>query len=99
VADIPGSVVAQKIIESFERFRDVLIAPAIQDVQPLASVGMEKPQPVFPQAVRWRAVCCSYAQKNYRYQDSKKLLFDSRKEAFSKVQILGQSNTEWLKVY
>jgi hypothetical protein len=43
VADISGSVVAQEIIESFERFWVVLITPAIQDVQPLARVGMEKP--------------------------------------------------------
>jgi hypothetical protein len=52
MADIPGSVVAQKIIEPSQCFRDVLIAPAIQDVQPLARVGMEKLQPVFPPAVR-----------------------------------------------
>jgi hypothetical protein len=99
VADIPGSVVPQKIIESLECFRDVLIAPAIQDVQPLARVGVEKPQPVFPQAVGWRAVRRSYAQKSYCHQDGKKLLFDSRKYAFSKVQIFGQSNAEWFEVY
>jgi hypothetical protein len=98
VADIPGSVVAQKIIESFERFRDVLIALAIQDVQPLARVAMEKPQPVFPPAVRRRAVRRSYPQKDYCHQDGKKLLFDSRKDAFSKAQILGQSNSEWFKL-
>jgi hypothetical protein len=60
---------------------------------------MQKPQPVFPQAVRWRAVCRSYAQKNYCHQDGKKLLLDSRKYALSKGQILGQSNTEWFKIH
>jgi murein L,D-transpeptidase YcbB/YkuD len=32
------------------------------------------------------------------HQDGKELLFDSRKDAFSKAQILGQSNSEWFKL-
>lgn len=64
MADIAGAVVAQKIIESSERFWYVLIALAIQDVQPLAGMGMEKPQPVFALTVGWRAVRRRYAQKN-----------------------------------
>jgi hypothetical protein len=99
VVDISGAVVAQKIIESLKRFRDVLIALAIQDIQPLARVRMEKPQPVFRRTIRWRAVRRSGAQKNYCYWDGKKFLFDSRKDVVSKVQISGQSNAEWFKVY
>jgi hypothetical protein len=46
VVNIAGAVVAKKVIQLIERVGNVLIAHAINHVQPLSSVGMEEPQMV-----------------------------------------------------
>jgi hypothetical protein len=87
VVDIAGSMVAQVMIKLIKRSSNVLVAPAIYDVQPLAGVGMEKPQPVFLEVIAGRAVGRRCGQKNHgqrkRWKPSFDLpLFDFRKEAF-----------------
>jgi hypothetical protein len=87
MADIPGSVVAQVIIEPIECFWNVLIALAIHDVQPFARVSMEKPQPVVLQADGRPIGRHSYAQKNDRERNGlKQLSALTKEEVFLRMQ-------------
>ena len=47
MADIFSTVIPQKIIELIQRFRNVLITAAIDDIQPLARVSVIEAEPVF----------------------------------------------------
>jgi hypothetical protein len=93
-----GSVVAQVMIELIESFGNVLISPAIYDIQSLACVGVEKPQPVFLQVVHWRAAPRASAQKNDQQRDRKKRFSALRNEMFSGVQIYGNSTQDDFRI-
>ena len=46
MVNIAGAVIAQKVIQLIESFRNVPIADPVNHVQPLAGVSMEEPQVV-----------------------------------------------------
>jgi len=50
--NIASAVIAKKVIQLVESVGNVLIADAVNHVQPLASVGMEEPQMVWLSALR-----------------------------------------------
>jgi len=50
--NIASAVIAKKLIQLVESVGNVLIADAVNHVQPLASVGMEEPQMVWLSALR-----------------------------------------------
>ena len=47
VVHITGAIVAQVLVEAVERLRQVCVATAIDDVEPLVGMGVVEPQPVF----------------------------------------------------
>jgi hypothetical protein len=52
VVDVAGAIVAQVLVEAVERRRQIRVAPAVHDVEPLVGVGVVEQQAVFGD--RWR---------------------------------------------
>ena len=52
VVDVAGAIVAQVLVEAVERLRQIRVAPAVHDVEPLVGMGVVEQQAVF--GARWR---------------------------------------------
>jgi hypothetical protein len=63
------TVVTQKMVELVERFGEVLITATIDDIQPLARVGVIEAEPVFARG--WGRRFCAAVHEQRRQQKQK----------------------------
>jgi hypothetical protein len=72
---ISGTVIAQKVVELAQRFGDVLITAAIDDIQPLARVSVIEAEPVLV-CGRGRRFCAAVPKQRRQQKKKNQLTSD-----------------------
>ena len=74
VVHITGAIIAQILVEAVERLRQIRVATAIDDVEPLVGMGVVEPEPEFGDR-RWVEFRSRRRERGSERQENTKLIY------------------------